>query len=172
MKKLFTLVGIVLSANAFAQGWNFQAGVGGHLWNITDMQGVGLTVNLGTTYDFNKVVGARLDFNYDRVGEERIKRIGMQANFHLMPLLSETQTKWGLDLHAGLGWVNNSNAAYNDSYYFRGDDAWNRTIGLTPTMALNEKMMLTFDLTLNNNRKTDSQLKNYTNATIGIRRAF
>jgi len=27
-------------------------------------------------------------------------------------------------------------------------------------------------LTLNNNRKTDTQLKNYANAIVGIRRAF
>jgi hypothetical protein len=172
MKKLFTLVGIVLSANAFAQGWNFQIGVGGHLWNISDAVGYGVTLNAGTTYDFNKVVGARLDFNYDHVGEERIKRVGMQANFHLMPLLSKTKTKWGLDVHAGLGWVNNSNTTFNDAYYFRGDDAWNRTIGLTPTMAINDKTRLTLDFTLNNNRKTDTQMKNYANATIGIRRAF
>jgi hypothetical protein len=87
-------------------------------------------------------------------------------------LLSEAPSKFGLDVHAGLGWVNNSNAMYNDGYYFRGDDAWNRTIGITPTYQLNEKMHLTFDLTLNNNRKTDTQLKNYANAIVGIRRAF
>ena len=172
MKKLFTLIGIVLSANAFAQGWNMQAGVGGHLWNISESVGYGLSVNAGTTYDFNKVVGARLDFNYDIVGEERIKRAGLQANFHLLPIFSEAPSKFGIDLHAGLGWVNNSNAMYNDGYYFRGDDAWNRTIGLTPTMPLNEKLMLTLDFTLNNNTKTDTQLKNYANAIIGVRRSF
>ena len=79
--------------------------------------------NSGTTYDFNQVVGARLDFNYDIVGEERIKRAGLQANFHLLPIFSEAPSKFGIDLHAGLGWANNSNAMYNDGYYFRGDDA-------------------------------------------------
>ena len=61
---------------------------------------------------------------------------------------------------------------YDDGYYFRGDDAWNRTIGLTPTMQLNEKLMLTLDFTLNNNTKTDTQLKNYANAIVGVRRSF
>ena len=172
MKKQFTLVGIVLSANSFAQGWNFQAGIGGHLWNISESVGYGLSVNAGTTYDFNKVVGARLDFNYDFVGEERIKRAGLQANFHLMPLLTKAPSKFGLDFHTGLGWANNSNALYDDGYYFRGDDAWNRTFGLTPTMQLNEKTMLTLDFTLNNNKKTESQMKNYANAIFGIRRSF
>lgn len=172
MKKLFTLVGIVLSANAFAQGWNFQAGVGGHLWNISDAVGYGVSINAGTTYDFNKVVGARLDFNYDFVGAERIKRAGLSANFHLMPLLSEAPSKVGLDLHTGLGWANNGNAMYNDGYYFRGDDAWNRTIGLTPTYQLNDKTRLTLDFTLNNNKKTETQMKNYANVVVGIRRAF
>ncbi|MEN9969385.1 MAG: hypothetical protein RIR94_1583, partial [Bacteroidota bacterium] len=78
----------------------------------------------------------------------------------------------GLDLHAGLGGVNNSNALYADSYIFRGDDAWNRTYGLTPTYRLNEKLQLTLDLTLNNNKLTDTQLKNYANAIIGIRSTF
>jgi hypothetical protein len=61
---------------------------------------------------------------------------------------------------------------YNDGYYFRGDDAWNRTIGITPTMQLTEKTQLTLDFTLNNNKKTESQMKNYVNAVVGIRRAF
>lgn len=172
MKKLLTLLSIVLCGNAFAQGWNFQAGIGGHLWNVSDAVGYGVSINGGTTYDFNKIVGARLDFNLDRVGEERIKRVGLQANFHLMPLLSKAPSKFGLDLHTGFGWVNNSNKMYNDGYYFRGDDAWNRTIGLTPTMQINDKTMLTLDFTLNNNRKTETQLKNYANVIFGIRRAF
>lgn len=172
MKKLFTLLGIVFTTNTFAQGWNFQAGVGGHLWNSSAVVGNGVSINLGTTYDFNKVVGARLDFNYDLVGEERIKRAGLSTNFHLMPLITEAPNKFGIDLHAGLGWVNNSNEIYDDGYYFLGDDAWNRTIGLTPTYQFNKKTSLTLDFTLNNNTKTESLITKYTNVVLGIRRAF
>ena len=172
MKKIFTIVGLLLSANSFAQGWTYQAGLGSHLWNISETKGVGLSMNVGTTYDFNTYVGIRLDANLDFVGEERIKRAGLQANFHLMPLFNNSSAKYGLDFHLGIGGVNNSNAAYTDSYLLRGDDAWNRTFGLTPTYQLNEKLQLTLDLTLNHNKLTDTHLKNYANAIIGIRSAF
>jgi hypothetical protein len=170
MKKLILTISVALGTMAYGQNWNIQGGIGGHLWNITQFKGFGMTLNLGTTYDFNKIVGFGFNFNYDQVGEERIKRLGLKANIHLIPLLTSSKSKFGLDIHAGFGGINNSNKLYNDSYIFRGDDAWNRSIGMTSSIEINTNTQVTIDLTLNNNSITYTQLRNYTNLTFGIRK--
>lgn len=172
MKKLVVILSILLHNYALSQNWSIQAGMGSQLFNITEFNEIGQSMNFGFIYDINKIEGVRFELSYDIFGAERITRGCVFANFHLESLIKHFPKKFGIDFHVGFGLTNNSNKIYTDNYFLRGDDAINRSIGFTPTYKLNRKTRLTFNLTLNNNIFTETHIKTYLNVTFGWRKTF
>ena len=169
MKYHIFLVFTLLSLSSYSQGFSFQAGLGTHMFNAN---GIGFSVNLGANYDLNKVCGFRFDYNFDKASKDIINRAGIQANLHLMPLIKKRGSYFGIDIHSGIGVVNNSNEIFTDNKYLRGDDMIDFIIGLTPTYRINKQTRLTLDFTFHSLSKIDGELKNYGNIVIGIRRAL
>jgi hypothetical protein len=165
---LFLCLGLI-STRYSAQVFSFQAGIGTHLFN---KNGIGISMNLGANYDINKIFGLRIDYNFDKAADDIINRGGIQANFHLIPLIKKRGSYFGLDLHSGIGVVNNSNEIFSDDKFIRGDDMIDFIIGLTPTYRINKQTRVTLDFTLHNLSKIDGDLKNYGNLVFGIRRVL
>jgi hypothetical protein len=170
MKKIILPVFLALASVSFGQKITADLNLGAHTGSGVN---TGITANIGVAYKFTPLFSARLDAGLDQFGDNNMTRANLHGLVNLSSMLKLTESKYGLSAHIGAGVSNRTNdLLFKDDYRMKGDGMINTMFGLTPSYKLNDKMSIQMDASYILLLKSNTDLGNYLNTTIGISYKF
>jgi hypothetical protein len=166
MKKITFLFALIAASSSFAQTgkWGVQMNHGVHFGGEL---GTGLSLNGGVSYNVTENIQTKLDAGIDYLGEDNLNRLTLQLGADVLGL-ANFESKFGLNVHGGLGLLNNGNMIFNDTYMLRGDDMAAITFGITPAIKVNEHVGIILDWSYAKLYQIDGDLSKYMTGTAGF----
>lgn len=153
-KKLTYAALMFLSFNSFAQHFEAELNSGIN-YATSGPSGIGLPhVGIGANYFFNDLVGAKIDYGFDKFSFDNLARnekTGITSNrFSLQGIMSlnslfsdRAYRKVTFYVHGGAGISMVKSSIYSDA---KSDRIGNIIGGVTPRLELNENLAITLDL--------------------------
>lgn len=166
MKKIILPIFLALASVSFGQKITADLNLGAHAGSGVN---TGIAANIGVAYKINPLFSARLDAGLDQFGDNNMTRVNLNGLVNLTNMLKLTESNYGLTAHLGAGVSNRVNdLLFKDNYRMSGDGMVNTMFGLTPSYKLNDKMSIQMDASYILLFKSNTDLGNYLNTTIGI----
>ncbi len=170
MKKIILPIFLALASVSFGQKITADLNLGAHAGSGVN---TGIAANIGVAYKITPLFSARLDAGLDQFGDNNMTRVNLNGLVNLTNMLKLTESNYGLTAHLGAGVSNRVNdLLFKDNYRISGDAMINTMFGLTPSYKLNDKMSIQMDASYILLFKSNTDLKNYLNTTIGISYKF
>lgn len=170
MKKIILPIFLALASVSFGQKITADLNLGAHAGSGVN---TGIAANIGVAYKINPLFSARLDAGLDQFGDNNMTRVNLNGLVNLTNMLKLTESNYGLTAHLGAGVSNRVNdLLFKDNYRMSGDGMVNTMFGLTPSYKLNDKMSIQMDASYILLFKSNTDLGNYLNTTIGISYKF
>lgn len=170
MKKIILPIFLAITSLSFGQKITADLNLGAHSGSGVN---TGITANIGVAYSITPLFSARMDIGLDQFGDNNMNRLSVHGLVNLSSILKLTESKYGLSAHIGTGVSNRTNELlFKDDYRMQGDGMINTMFGLTPSYKLNDKMSIQMDASYILLFKSNSDLGNYLNTTIGIAYKF
>lgn len=170
MKKIILPIFLALASVSFGQKITADLNLGAHAGSGVN---TGIAANIGVAYKITPLFSARLDAGLDQFGDNNMTRVNINGLVNLTSMLKLTESNYGLTAHLGAGVSNRVNdLLFKDNYRMSGDGMVNTMFGLTPSYKLNDKMSIQMDASYILLFKSNTDLGNYLNTTIGISYKF
>ncbi len=170
MKKIILPIFLALASVSFGQKITADLNLGAHAGSGVN---TGIAANIGVAYKITPLFSARLDAGLDQFGDNNMTRVNLNGLVNLTNMLKLTESNYGLTAHLGAGVSNRVNdLLFKDNYRMSGDGMVNTMFGLTPSYKLNDKMSIQMDASYILLFKSNTDLGNYLNTTIGISYKF
>lgn len=170
MKKIILPIFLALASVSFGQKISADLNLGAHAGSGVN---TGIAANIGVAYKITPLFSARLDAGLDQFGDNNMTRLSLNGLVNLNNMLKLSESKYGLTAHLGAGVSNRVNdLLFKDDYRMSGDGMVNTMFGLTPSYKLNNKMSIQMDASYILLFKSNTDLGNYLNTTIGISYKF
>jgi hypothetical protein len=170
MKKVILPIFLALASVSFGQKITADLNLGAHAGSGVN---TGIAANIGVAYKITPLFSARLDAGLDQFGDNNMTRLSLHGLVNLSNMLKLSESKYGLTAHLGAGVSNRVNdILFKDDYRMSGDGMVNTMFGLTPSYKLNDKMSIQMDASYILLFKSNTDLGNYLNTTIGISYKF
>jgi hypothetical protein len=170
MKKVILPIFLALASVSFGQKITADLNLGAHAGSGVN---TGIAANIGVAYKITPLFSARLDAGLDQFGDNNMTRLSLHGLVNLSNMLKLSESKYGLTAHLGAGVSNRVNdLLFKDDYRMSGDGMVNTMFGLTPSYKLNDKMSIQMDASYILLFKSNTDLGNYLNTTIGISYKF
>lgn len=170
MKKIILPIILAITSFSFGQKITADLNLGAHSGSGVN---TGIAANIGVAYKITPLFSARLDAGLDQFGDNNMTRVNLNGLVNLTNMLKLTESNYGLTAHLGAGVSNRTNELlFKDDYRMKGDGMMNTMFGLTPSYKLNDKMSIQMCASYILLFKSNTDLKNYLNTTIGISYKF
>lgn len=170
MKKIILPIFLAITYFSFGQKITANLNLGAHAGSGVN---TGIAANIGVAYKITPLFSAGLDAGLDQFGDNNMTRVNLNGLVNLTNMLKLTESNYGLTAHLGAGVSNRVNdLLFKDNYRMTGDGMVNTMFGLTPSYKLNDKMSIQMDASYILLFKSNTDLGNYLNTTIGISYKF